>query len=119
MVCRLTGKKINISYKKITNEITDQRLQDRSIQRLDNIINTSIPINFQCKKCEHIWKTTPSSIFSGTGCPSCVHNNRKITDKIVDNKLVGKEIIRLDPVNGCSIPIRWKCQKNNCGHVWR
>lgn len=39
--------------------------------------NTNTPIACKCKRCGYEWTPRPSSLLSGTGCPSCAGNARK------------------------------------------
>jgi len=52
--------------KKLTNEIVDQRLIDKNIQRLSNYQGNKILINWKClkKECGYIWEAIPNSILN-------------------------------------------------------
>lgn len=70
----------------LTNEIVDERLKERPIQRLDDFITVMTPIRFQCLigDCRNIWKATPDNIFHGKGCPLCkTERNERRLHKIL------------------------------------
>lgn len=95
-------------YKKLTNNIIDQRLVGKNIKRIDNFINSSIAINFQCLVCFHIWKARPKHFFGGGGCPKC-YGNIKLTNEIIDKRLSLKLIKRLDNFINLRTKINFQC----------
>lgn len=106
--------------RKLSNEIIDNRLENRNIKRLDNFIDVSTSINFQCLKsnCNYIWITTPNSVLnSNTGCPKC-SNNIPINDNIIDERIKNKFIKRLEPSISGSHKIKFQCIRNNCNYIW-
>lgn len=42
----------------------------------------------------------------------------RLTNEIIDQKLIYYPIIRLDDIINNKTPIRWQCLNNICGHVW-
>jgi hypothetical protein len=52
--------------RKLTNNIIDTNLTNRNIKRLDDCINASTHIRFQCldKDCNFIWFAAPTKIMS-------------------------------------------------------
>jgi hypothetical protein len=67
---------------KLTNEIIDQRLLNRPIKRLGNVINKDINILFKCliDDCRKEWLASPHNVsYNNTGCPHCsLRKNEKI-----------------------------------------
>jgi len=62
----------------ITNEKMDEILKEKKISRIENCKDSSKkPILFKCMVCANQWKTAPSNIISGTGCPLCKNKNEK------------------------------------------
>lgn len=104
---------------KLTNESIDNLLKDRLIKRLDNYINNKISINFQCLICFFIWKTSPTNIFNKkSGCPKCA-NKLKLTNEIIDKKLINRNIKRLDNYINNLTKIKFQCLKLNCNFIWK
>jgi hypothetical protein len=106
----------------LNNKIVDDRLlkSNRKIKRIGNYINTNKNIQFQCLNdgCGKIWEATTNSVLdSRTGCPYCCKNAR-LTDEIIDNRLYGRNIQRLDSYAGKFIKIRFKCTNDGCTHIW-
>jgi len=61
----------------LNNEIIDNRLKNRSIKRIDNYINDKTNINFQCLKCNNIWRATTNNVTRNRGCPICAKSGFK------------------------------------------
>jgi hypothetical protein len=112
--------------RRLTNEIVDKRLLElgNKIIRLDNYIKARTKIRWQCKNmieditCNYIWKAAPDNIFSGGGCKKC-NTYLKLTNEEVDKRLEFTEITRLDEVINCKNLMNWKCEKIDCGHIWK
>jgi hypothetical protein len=74
--------------RRLTNKDVDDILKNRSIKRIGDYINNRTKIEFQCLICDHIWNTIPSSIFQGTGCPTCKSKNERIIEKyLIDHSI--------------------------------
>lgn len=104
----------------LSNDIIDQKLVGRNIKRIDDYINNHTNINFQCLifECNYIWKTAPSHIISNlSGCPSC-SGKAPLNNDIVDKKLIGRNIERLDDYINAKTKIRFKCLIPNCNYIW-
>jgi very-short-patch-repair endonuclease/predicted nucleic acid-binding Zn-ribbon protein len=99
----------------ITNEIMDERLKDKQIQRLGNIINSGSRILFRCLVDGHEWMATPSSVSYKSGCPKCA-GNLPLTNERVDERIADMHIRRLGNVVNSGIKIAWKCLID--GHEW-
>lgn len=56
---------------KLTNEVVDQRLNDRHIVRVGDVINATTKIEWKCQY-NHSWYATPDSVLNlQSGCPVC------------------------------------------------
>lgn len=101
---------------RLTNDIIDERLKNKSIYRIGHCLNCSEKIEYGCHICGHIWKATSDNISRGiSGCPKC-SNKVKLTHEVIDEKLKIKNITRLtDYVNNKSL-MRYKC--NICNYEW-
>src|ERR1700679_740879 len=80
----------------LTNEIIDSKIEYRNIKRLDDCINSSTKIRWQCIICNYIWLTKPNAIFTGTGCARC-SKRIKLSNDIIDERInqIGSKIIRI------------------------
>lgn len=110
---------------KYTNESVDVILLEKNIKRLDNIINSKTKISFQClnKECNNIWETTPTILISANcGCPKCSRKNNvsslKLNNQIIDDRLNGRNIQRLDDFINIKVKIRFLCLNKECNHIW-
>ena len=60
---------------------TDQeykvQILGRSLINIEPYIRDYIPIEHKCLDCDNIWKTAPSCILQGTGCPMCCSGSFK------------------------------------------
>jgi very-short-patch-repair endonuclease len=104
---------------KITSQIIDERLKEKSIKRLDNYLGLNIKIRLQCLKsnCNYIWITAPRNPFySDRGCPKC-GGCLKLTNEYIDNFLKDKQIKRLDNYINNRTKIKFQCLK--CEYIWQ
>ena len=102
---------------KLTHEIIDERIIDRPIKRLGDYVSAQTKIEWGCKTCGHEWKTTPTHIFSGTGCPAC-SVNEKLSNEIIDERIKDRPVERVGDYINTKIKIKWKCTVKDCGHEW-
>lgn len=77
----------------------------------------NIKVEIICPKHGPFWQT-PNNHLRGKGCPAC-SGHVKLTNEIIDNKILRREITRLGEVNGNHNKILWKCLRVNCEHEWR
>lgn len=104
--------------KKQTNEQIDERLIGTEIKRIDDYINSQTKIMFQCdiKICSYLWLAKPDHILnSKSKCPNC-NNRRKLTNKDIDNRLIGRNIRRLEDFTTVDARMKWECEI--CLHSW-
>lgn len=101
---------------KLTNEIIDERLNDKNITRVGNYINATIKIEWECGTCKHHWFAVPNTVSRGvSGCPSC-NGGVKLSSQYVDDQIKSRNIVRLEEYVDSITPIRWKCEL--CEHEW-
>lgn len=106
---------------KINIEMIDELLKDRSIKRIGQITNSKTKTEFQClePRCNYIWLATPSNILHNqTGCPKCARSSLKLTNEIVDNRLLSKNIRRIDNYCGANNKINFQCMNDICNFIW-
>lgn len=106
----------------LTNKEFDQKIEERNLVRLDDYQTLEIPIRFQCTICSHIWKTKPYNICKQkTGCPPCgklkAAKSRSLDNDVIDKRLVGTNIRRLDDYIDARAPIRFQC--GICDNIWK
>lgn len=86
------------------------------IDVLEAYVNNRTPIDHRCIN-KHIWKTRPSSVLSGYGCPHCAGNSCKSTDQYIDNlREAGITFDVLEQYTHSKAPILHRCDK---GHSWK
>lgn len=106
--------------KKITNEIVDCVLKSRLIMRLGNYDGNQTQILWKCLKstCNYEWKARPAHILNrGDGCPKCSHSI-KLTNKDVDDRILNRNIQRLDDYKNNFYKLKFKCLNENCNFEW-
>jgi len=110
--------KLISQYKeKLTNEIVDERLENRTINRFGNYINARTKINFNCLICNNTWKALPDNILTkNIGCPNC--SDTTLTNKIVDERLKTRKIKRIDNYINSYTKISFQCLNITCNNTW-
>ena len=94
-----------------------------NIEVLDNYINANIPIQHKCKIHNYIWKTTPASILSGTGCILCGFKKtgdklRKSSQKFEEElKSINPNIVNVETYQNNNVKILFHCLK--CDYEWK
>lgn len=102
----------------INNEVIDKRLEGLNIKRLSNFEKMQIKMKFNCMVCNHIWEAKPYTITNcHQGCPICANKNKHLTNEYIDEKIKGKEFIRLGNYVDTFTPIDWKCKIDGC--IWK
>jgi hypothetical protein len=64
----------------LTKEIVNERIKDRGIELIGELVTTDIHSVFRCAN-GHTWKPTPNSVLKGSGCPLCNEAGGFKTDK--------------------------------------
>jgi hypothetical protein len=103
---------------KLTNKEVDCRLitNNSLIKRIGDIIGANIKTDFQCLICQYNWKTRPSHVITGkSGCPKCA-NLAKLTNEIVDQRLIGRNIKRLSDIITALLKVDFQCEI--CEYKW-
>ncbi len=109
--------------KLLTNQKVDSRLKEqrKQIIRLGSIIDAKTPIQWKCKKCDYIWKTSPNRLLTkhGTNCPKC-SKKAILTNQIVDKRISKKklQVVRLGNIKGTNNKIKWQCLYDKT-HTWK
>lgn len=88
------------------------------IMSLDNYIGNQKQIRFSCKKCGYVWKTSPSSILSGHGCPRCAGNGIYSQEEFIKKvNEINPYIEIIGEYQRSNIPILCRCKL--CGNEWK
>lgn len=105
--------------KKLSNEEVDKRIINKNIIRLDNYINNKIRMNWKCSICNNIWKTKASHILSNSNCPKCIQNATKLSNEIIDKRLLENKrtIKRIGNYIDYKTKIEWECLID--GNRWK
>ena len=70
---------------------------------------------FKCMKCNHVWLSLLTSIYSqGRGCRSCYFKRRESSKKEVRRRLAKKNIKLIERYDSRSAKVKCKI----CKHVW-
>jgi hypothetical protein len=103
----------------LCNDEIDRRLAGRKIKRVGYFEHTHKKIEFECEIDGHKWLATTNKILvAERGCPLCSKNKggMKLTNRDIDERLIGRNIKRLDDYINCSEKIRFQCELD--GHIW-
>jgi len=100
---------------KLTNDDIDKLLIGRQIRRIGNYKTYKEKIKWKCLIDGMEWDQSPCWIFHKTrmsGCPKCA-NNSKLTNDVIDAKLINTKIIRIgNYINNCT-KIEFLCTSHN------
>ena len=101
--------------KKLTIEEVKIRAKEKGFECLSDVyINSKTKLEYKCSK-GHIWKTRPSFISYGYGCPYCAKNIRLTIDVVKKRaKEKGFECLSTQYINN-NTKLKYKCSK---GHIW-
>jgi len=78
-------------------------------------INSTTPMIWECEK-GHQWSAKYSAIKTGTWCPTCNNNVRRISKERLDLHAASHKGKCLSPeYRGDKIRLQWECSE---GHIW-
>lgn len=103
---------------KFTNNDVDDILLNLGgkIKRLEDYKNNQYSHLWCCQTCNHKWRTNFGNIYhKKIKCPKCI-NKLPICNEIVDKRLSGRNVVRLENVSRSCKKIKWKC--TICMHIW-
>lgn len=73
-------------------------------------------VKVKCNIDNYHWDVSINSLAKGNcNCPKC-NKMERLTNEIVDSRIIGRNIIRLDDVKTSAISIKWQCEID--GHIW-
>lgn len=104
---------------RLTNDLVDERIKDRNIERIGDYVNSHTKIKLRClvEGCYYEWEARFTNVFYRTGCPRCGKRER-ITNEIIDERIDDRPLIRVGECLGTDKKIKWKCLVNSCNHEW-
>ncbi len=98
------------------NDSVDAIVLPKGIVRLDDYTGFESKINWKCLKCNHVWKTSFSSVKAAKyGCRRCL-GLAKLTNEEVDKRLSGRNLKRVGNVKNVISKTEFACLKHN--HRW-
>lgn len=115
-------------YKKLYTKTTSEYIEELKnitddIILIDEYVNAKTPVTHYCKRHDVYWKTAPTRVLQGCGCPECskekIANALKKTTLEYTNELEekNKHIIPLEEYINVSTPILHKCLV--CQFEWK
>ena len=111
------------SRRKTTQEfIKELHKVNASIQVIGEYLNNNTPIECECRICGNKWKSTPSTLLSGSGCLVCSKN--RLSKERTKSHLEFAEQIELCLPNVIlleqykNLKTKIKCQCKECGNIW-
>lgn len=114
-----------MSQKKTHEEfISEMKKKHPTIKILEKYVNARTHIKCRCKIDDHEWKTTPTHLLSGTGCPLCAkrrlyssHKRKTNEEYIEECKKSNPNIEIIGVYTGVNDYIECKCKV--CGGVFK
>ena len=101
------------SYRKLSSEIVNERLEGRGITLNGEYVNSQTKALFKCDK-GHSWKAVPNSVMAGKGCPECA-GNAPLTKEIINERISDRGITLIGEYSGAHVNTDFQCQE---GHIW-
>ncbi len=106
----------------ITQEVYKQRCSEYGFTPISPYVSIHSKIEVMCNKHEVKFITTLDQI-KRCKCPKCYEennnrriNNIKLTNDVIDSRLIGRDMKRIGDVCGRHTKIEWECLK--CGNIW-
>lgn len=92
------------------------------IKRISGIFGKDIPFEYKCLICGFIGSTRIGSLRhsvknkkSTDGCKRC-SNRLKLTNEIIDERMLNRTVTRISDIRGAMVPCLWKC--TFCSFEW-
>lgn len=112
----------NSGVKKTTKEFKEElynKFPNSSVIIIGKYTGAKTSIKCQCKNCNHIWKTTPSSLLRGSGCHKCTGHIAKTTEEFKKDyydKFPNSTISIIGSYKKECEPIKCRCKV--CNNEW-
>ena len=98
-----------------TTELVKEKIKNRPIELLDEIVSASIKVHWRCKNCGYEWEATSTSVIFGSGCPQC-GGKLPLTTEIVKERIKNRPLELLDEIKNNHDKVHWRCK--DCGKIW-
>lgn len=99
-------------------DVVAAKFSERGFLIIGRYVKMSVRVLTRCSH-GHEWAALPSSVFAGTGCPSCAQQNKSDTFRLssaeLTNRLVERGYEILGPYVNGRTKARFRCSE---GHVW-
>ena len=84
----------------------------------EDYINSHTKLLCHCTKCGHSWRTIPTNLLRGSGCPNCSNKNRMLTNEafLTRAKEIAPSIEILEDYKGSMKKILCRC--STCSYEW-
>lgn len=110
----------NCSHNKVPSQeeyLAKLKIKNPNIVPVEKYVDSHTKILHKHKVCGHTWKVSPSSLYTGNGCPIC-SQRKKITDEEYKTELkaLDRGLINLEPYKGRHIKI---LHRHSCGYEWK
>lgn len=118
--CHKCGKqKIGDKNKRSSKEYIEELKElNPNIIAIDTYIGANTPILHKCLIDGYEWKTAPSNILFGTGCPKCAGNIKLSHTEYVNKvSLINPNIEVIENYVNANTHIKHRCKKHNI--VWK
>jgi len=102
--------------RRLSNEIIDKRLEGTGFERIGNYVTANVPILWR-DSSGYEWKDTPAAVLFYYKKKNGVHNRKRITDAMIDERLKYRKIKRIGCYVNKDTPIEWQCLET--GEVWK
>jgi hypothetical protein len=113
--CPNCGSETRSKSRHLGSEVWNERASQQNLVWLEQPTNNSIKKLIRCNECKYEWKTIPSSIQSGAGCPVC--NGVVVEDSTWEARAAAVHIRWLEIPKSSRRPTPAKCLE--CGLLWK
>jgi hypothetical protein len=124
--CPVCARAHNHDSQRFSNEIIDAMIIGSNIIRFDDYPgNCLTPIRWlhDCEDCDYnIWTTSTASLLQNKrNCPKCYFDSQRLTDNIIQTRLLGTGIIMMDDYSGDIMkPTRFLHDNEGCNYYeWK
>ena len=117
--CPKCQNQANANRLRFTHEQFLEKIHTKNpnIKPLEKYIDSKTKIKFQCLKCNYHWKTIPSVLFNGHGCPNCAGRPKINTESFKEKmNVINPTIQILGQYINTSTKIETLCKI--CGNIW-
>lgn len=63
--------------------LSELSLANNLVEPLGRYVSSKTRMRFKCKRCGHVWKSTPDAVLHGGGCPACCTQKRSFFEHVL------------------------------------